>query len=189
MAPPNRVVGALLVAALGVTLAARASAHDLDAQRALAIEPSEGQLHLLVRVELPSGKRAAAVWLVADADHDGRLSPAERRRLELLMAERALAGITLETVTATGATRLVLPDAEVKVRVGDTPRDRIEALLHAAVRRPVRAAVRVRLSASAAPLSVRVLDGDAPLRSSRGARADGAVADVLRAGDALTLTP
>lgn len=184
---PHRALAALLFAALTPLTPARA--HELDAQRALAIEPSEGQLHLLVRVELPSGKRATAVWLLADADHDGRLSAAERRRLDLLMAERALAGVSLETVTATGAARLVLPDAEVKVRVGDTPRDRIEALLHATVRRPTRVALRVRLDASAAPLSVRVLDGDAPLRPSRGVRAEGSVADVLRGGDAITLAP
>lgn len=183
----HRVLGALLFAALASPQPARA--HELDAQRALAIEPSEGQLHLLVRVELPSGKRATAVWLLADADHDGRLSTAERRRLDVLMAERALAGVTLETVTATGAARLVLPDAEVKVRVGDTPRDRIEALLHASVRRPTRVALRVRLDASAAPLSVRVLDGDAPLRANRGARGEGSIADVLRGGESLTLTP
>jgi hypothetical protein len=181
------VLGALLLATLAPALPARA--HELDAKRALAIEPSDGQLHLLVRVEVPSGKRATAIWLLADADHDGRLSTAERRRLDLLMAERALAGVTLETVTATGAARLVLPDADVKVRAGDTPRDRIEALLHASVRRPTRVALRVRLDASAAPISVRVLDGDAPLRASRGARAEGSVADVLHGGESITLSP
>lgn len=75
--------------------------HAGSVKRSLAVEVHGDTVHVLAHLEVTGKKRREGLLLLADQNRDGRLSKAERTKLETKLAVRALSGVRLLAGTAT----------------------------------------------------------------------------------------
>lgn len=156
-----------LVGLLGLlSLAAPAWAHKQVVRRTIFLEPVESsELHVLVRLEVPSGPPSTALALPFDLDRSGALDETEEARLARHLTERALSGLVLRVdgrVQKLGAVQTELKRGK---------KGGLELMLHGRVeagREPI--AVELETEATAEPAEVLLLGGARRIRSGFGAR-------------------
>lgn len=174
---------ACAIAMIAMIAPQSAHAHKRSVRRAVMLETKgERELQIIVAIRIPSGERRRAFDVLADVNHDGSYSAAERASVRELLASRALDGLAIRTATAT----LPWSGIEVKERVegGDGP---IEVMVHATA---VFAggALAVTTSNIGDPVDLLVLRGSrAVVSTSRGRVENGGVKAELGLGDRVTV--
>lgn len=170
-----------LAALLAAVLAAPAVAegHAGKVERTLLLEPAGEELQVLLHLEIRGRDRRQAMFLLADADRDGRLSPAEEGELERVLAGRALDGVRLWL----GEAALVLEGVRAKVRFEEDGPAAL-ALHGRAVLPPGATRLAVSTEPSGEPLKLMILPGTRPPQGlTRGRRRGPGVEVALGPGD------
>lgn len=131
-------------------------------RRAVFLESAGArELHVLVGLRVPEGDARRSLEVLADRDLDGALSGPELRRVEQVLATRALDGLVLRAGTST----LALSGVEVKLK--REPRGPVEVMLHAVASLPP-APVRLVVSTGPGgdPVDLVVVPGSRPIRAA-----------------------
>lgn len=156
-----------------------AFAHSGATTRTIALEPAQDRLHVLVHLEVRGTKRIEALTLMADANHDGRLSDPERKVLENRLAIRALDGVRLLVDSSTVA----LDGLQAALKLEPAKPIALMVLGSTALP-PNTRSLAVTTGAGAEPLKVMVRPGTRPVvRASRGRPAEGGLETDLKAAD------
>ncbi len=156
-----------------------AHAHSGGVDRTVAVEATGDRIHVLVHLEVSGAKRIEALTLMADADHDGRLSDAERAALERRLAGRALDGIRLSVDSST----ITLEGVQTALKLA--PKQPVALMVHGAAPLPVKAeTIALSTRAGAEPLKLMVRPGTRPVvEASRGRPARGGLQAELKGAD------
>lgn len=174
------ICGALLLLLLG---ASQALAHRGRIVRTLYLEPhGPSQMHLLVHLRMTGSKQRAALLLVSDLNKDGKLSEAERARVEQNLSARALDGLRLFVQ----GKPVVAPKMKAKLKLPPPKASKaaIELLLHGVVPVPSGAVdLEVRTEPAAEPLGLAYVPGGRPLLEVQPKR--GKLKKLLGPGDAV----
>jgi hypothetical protein len=137
-------------------------AHQGQLTRTLMLEPAGDVLHVIVHLKVTGRERQEALRML------------EKKNLESVLAQRALAGVRL----ISGTSSIAVEGIEIKSKLAEP----IELMIHGTARL-FRTELGVETAANADPIDLVVLPGDRPvLRATRGAKSGGLKAK-MGAGD------
>ncbi len=175
----------MLLLGLLLLVSTEAQAHKGLALRSLNLEVTETELVVLVHLKITGTRQRQALQVVADANRDGHLSPAERDVLRDRLALRALSGLMLKV----GSSTVGLSKVQSKLQLSaDGP---VEVMVHGVA--PFAAAdseVTLRTTAKAEGLAVRAVPGPRRLKAASRGRPSriGLYETQMGPGDELKLT-
>lgn len=155
------------------------AAHKLQAKRSVFFETvGASDLHVLIHLEIPHGKTAAALSLSFDLDRSGRLDASEEARLSKHLAERAQDALVLSV----NGRPTQLPEARSEMKRG--AKGGLELMLYGKLNIGAEAVlIGLESKSTAEAAEVVLLAGPRPVRKSFGrVQSDGSFRAELRAG-------